>query len=82
MNSNMEDKKMTKREACHKLADINERIFELEKSISDIESRLIWDDESRRDWYLERKAKRSAALERAKQEHDTFISEYADLLYS
>ena len=46
---------MTKKEACHKLAYINERIYDLENSLSDIESRLRWDDESRKDWYLERK---------------------------
>ncbi len=73
---------MTKKEACHKLADINERIYELENSLSDIESRLLWDDESKREWYLERKAERSAELEKAKQEHDAFISEYADIIYS
>lgn len=73
---------MTKKDACHKLADINERIYELENSLSDIESRLVWDDESKRDWYLERKAERSSELEKAKQEHDAFISEYADIIYS
>lgn len=73
---------MTKKDVCHKLADINERIYELENSLSDIESRLIWDDESKRDWYLERKAERSAELEKAKQEHDAFIDEYADIIYS
>ena len=73
---------MTKKEACHKLAYINERIYDLENSLSDIESRLRWDDENRKDWYLERKAKCSAELEEAKQEHDAFISEYADIIYS
>lgn len=73
---------MTKQEACNKLADINERIYELENSISDIESRLSWDDESKRDWYLERKAERYAELEKAKQEHDSFLNEYPDIIYS
>ena len=73
---------MTKRDACHKLADINERIYELENSLSDIESRLRWDDESKKDWYMERKTERSAELEKVKQERDAFISEYADIIYS
>ena len=76
------EERMTKRDACHKLADINERIYELENSLSDIESRLRWDDESKKDWYLERKAELSAELEKVKQEHDAFISEYADIIYS
>ena len=46
----LEDKNMTKKEACHKLAYINERIYDLKNSLSDIESRLRWDDESRKDW--------------------------------
>jgi len=73
---------MTKKDACHELAYINERIYELEKSISDIESRLIWDDESKRDWYLERKAECCAELEKVKQEHDAFIRDYGDIIYS
>ena len=73
---------MTKQEACNKLADINGRIYELENSLSDIESRLCWDDESKRDWYLERKNERSEELEIAKQEHDTFLGEYYDIIHS
>ena len=73
---------MDKREACHKLADINEEIYDLENSIEDIKSRLRWDDDSRRDWYLERLEIKTAELERVKQEHDRFISEYSDIIYS
>ena len=64
------------------LADLNEKIYEIEKSLEDIESRLIWDDESRREWYLERKAKLIADLENCKQEHYAFISKYSDIIYS
>lgn len=73
---------MDKREACHKLADINEKIYDLENSLADIKSRLIWDDESKRDWYLERKEKCISELDEANQEHDKFIREYSDILYS
>ncbi|MBQ4561298.1 MAG: hypothetical protein IJA55_03075 [Clostridia bacterium] len=73
---------MTKKEACHRLADINEKISELEDLLLDVESRLRWDDESRREWYLERKSELLAELERYKQEHDSFISEYGDIIYS
>ena len=73
---------MDKREACHKLADINEEIYDLENSIEDIKSRLRWDDDSKRDWYLERLEEQTAKLEMAKQEHDRFISEYSDIIYS
>ena len=60
---------MTKKEACHKLADINEQIYDLENSLTDIESRLHWDDANKRDWYLERKAIITAELQKCKQEH-------------
>lgn len=73
---------MTKSEACNKLAYINEKISEIEDLILDIESRLRWDDESRKDWYLERKAELSTTLEVYKQEHNEFISEYGDIIYS
>ena len=73
---------MDKREACHKLADINEKIYDLKNSLADIESRLVWDDESKRDWYLERKEKCISELEEAKQEHDNFMREYGDIINS
>ena len=73
---------MDKREACHKLADINEKISEIEDILSDVESRLRWDDESKREWYLKRKSDLTAELERYKREHDEFISEYSDIIYS
>lgn len=64
------------------MADINEKISELEERLADIESRLRWDDESRRDWYLERKAEVTVDLERYRQEHDIFINEYGEIIYS
>ncbi len=73
---------MDKREACHRLAEINEEIYDLENSLASIESRLSWDDESKREWYLARKEEVMTKLEIAKEEHDAFISEYNDLIYS
>ena len=73
---------MTKREACHRLAEINEKISELEDSLRDIESRLLWDDESKRDWYMPRKEKVLNDLNRYKKEHDEFIERYSDIIYS
>ena len=73
---------MNKKEACHILAEINEQIYEIENSLSDIESRIRWDDESRRDWYLERKAELIIELKKHKREHDEFIRKYSDMIYS
>ena len=73
---------MDKREACHRLAEINEEIYDLENSLASIESKLGWDDECKREWYLARKKEVIAKLEKAKEEHDAFISEYSDLMYS
>ncbi len=57
-------------------------LSELEDRLVDIESRLKWDDESRRDWYLERKAEVTVDLKRYRQEHDIFINEYGEIIYS
>lgn len=73
---------MDKREACHRLAEINEEIYDLENSLANIESRLGWDNEHNREWYLARKEDVLQKLENAKEEHDTFISEYSDIIYS
>ena len=73
---------MDKREACHRLADINEKISELEDLLEDVESRLRWDDESRRDWYNGRKEELAADLARFRQAHDELISDYGDIIYS
>lgn len=73
---------MDRKEACHRLADINESIYEAENSLESIESRLRWDDESRREWYLEKREKVKEDLERYKQEREAFINEYRDIIYS
>ena len=73
---------MDKKTACHRLADINEAIYELENSLANIESRLWWDDDSKKEWYLERKEKVITELETLKKEHDAFISQYSDIIYS
>ena len=72
---------MDKREACHRLAEINEEIYDLEESLSNIESKLLWVDDSEKERYLEKKEAVMATLERSKEEHDDFISEYSDVLY-
>lgn len=73
---------MDKKEACHRLAEINEEIYECEKSLADIASRLCWEDEDRKEWYEERKEEMLIKLAKCKEEHDTFISEYHDIIYS
>ncbi len=73
---------MDKREACHRLAEINEEIYDLENSLASIESKLSWDDERKREWYLARKEEVMAKLEKAKEEHDAFYNEYYDIIHS
>ena len=73
---------MDKRTACHKLADLNEAVYDLENSLENIESRLCWDDESRREWYLERKEEVTARLEEARAEAQAFLREYYDIIHS
>ena len=55
---------MTKTEYCHRVADFNEAIYDTENSIASIESKLLWDDESKRDWYLARLEEEKASLAR------------------
>jgi len=73
---------MTKKEACHKLADINEKIYELEELLANIDSRLRWDDDKNRDWYMGQRAKLIVELEKNKQEHIAFINKYRCIIYS
>ena len=39
-------------------------------------------DDGEKEWYLEKKEEVMAKLERSKEEHDDFISEYSDVLYA
>lgn len=73
---------MNKREACHRLADINERIYELEELLADVESRLRWDDDCRKEWYRQRRSELISDLERCRRDHDEFIQQYSDVIYS
>lgn len=72
---------MDKREACHRLADINEAISEAEDLLRAIEKKILWNDEPG-SWYLARKTDLTEKLSRYKQEHDEFISMYSDIIYS
>ena len=65
-----------KTEYCHRLADFHETMYEIEQAIADIESRLRWDDESRREWYLERLEERKSQLAEINREYSAFICEY------
>lgn len=73
---------MDKREACHRLAEINEQIYDVENNLEQITSRLNWDDPSKKEWLLERREEALALLEKYKEEHDEFISQYGDIIYS
>ena len=73
---------MDKKEACHTLAEISEEIYDLEKSLSNIEIRLFSDGDKHRDWYLEKKEEVIEKLERLRAEHDEFYSQYYDIINS
>lgn len=73
---------MDKREACHRLAEINEAIYDAQNDLERINSRLVWDDPSNRERLLEEKERVEARLEQYKREHDDFIAEYGDIIYS
>jgi DnaJ-domain-containing protein 1 len=67
---------MTKTDYCHRVADFNEAINDTENSIASIESKLRWDDESKRDWYLARLVEEKATLEDLKRRLDAFTNEH------
>lgn len=73
---------MTKAEFCHRMADFNEAIYDTENTIADLESRLRWDDESRREWYREKLAEEKAILEDLQNRLAAFTSEYGDAFYA
>ena len=72
---------MTKVEYCHRVADFNEAIYDTENSIADLESRLRWDDESRREWYLEKLAEEKATLKDLNDRLIAFCNEYGHVFF-
>lgn len=72
---------MTRKEYCQRIADFNEAIYDTENAISDIESRLRWDDESKKNWYLNRLEKAKAELSDINSRLSAFQSEYGYLFW-
>ena len=74
---------MDKKQACHRLADFNEALYDAENDLVNVRSKLLMeDDPSRKQWFedaVERLQQRIAEIEREKQE---FLSEYSDVIYS
>ena len=55
---------MNKREYCHRLADINEALYDIEKRLRDVKFKLMWENNpDRRDWF--QKAEERLLRERA-----------------
>lgn len=73
---------MDKQEACHKLAEINEEIYDLENDLERIESKIRLDDGDNLERYLSCKEIILSKLEKAKEEHDAFYNEYYDIIHS
>ncbi|MBQ4074392.1 MAG: hypothetical protein IJD39_04230 [Clostridia bacterium] len=74
---------MDKKQACHRLADFNEALYDAENDLENVR-RKLWmeDDPSRKQWFedaVDRLQQRIAEIEREKQE---FLSEYSDVIYS
>ena len=73
---------MDKREACHKLADINESIYDLENRLQDLKSRSKWDDNYKTDRCQRRIEELENELQVLQREHDEFINKYSEIIYS
>ena len=73
---------MDKREACHKLADINESMYDLENMIQDLKSRASWDDDYKTEGCRRRIEDLENQLQVLQREHDDFINQYSDIIYS
>ena len=73
---------MTKAECCHRVADFDAAIYDTEQAIADLESRLRWDDESRREWYQDKLDKERAELEDYKRRLAEFCREYGDVFHA
>ena len=70
---------MDRREYAHRVADINEAIYDTEKELERIRFQLLFGEESRKEWYLAAQAKETAELERLKQLLTDFCNEYRDV---
>ncbi len=73
---------MTKAEFSRQIADFNEAIYDTENAIADIESRLRWDDESRKEWYMERLEKEKAELKDLQTRLEMFTNEYGAVFWN
>ena len=73
---------MDKREACHKLADINESMYDLENILHDLKSRSKWDDDYNTEGCRQRIEDLENQLKVLQREHDDFINEYGEIIYS
>lgn len=74
---------MDKREACHRLADFNEALYDAENDLENVNFKImVEDDPDRKQWFedaRERLLQRIAEIESEKQ---AFLSEYSDIIYS
>jgi len=73
---------MDKKEACHKLAEINEVIYDLEIDLERIESKIRLDDGDNLERLLSCKEDVLSRLEKAKEEHDDFYNTYSNIILS
>lgn len=74
---------MDKKQACHRLADFNEALYDTEKELENVRLKLLMeDDSSRKQWFeeaVERLQQQIVEIESRRQE---FLSEYSDIIYS
>lgn len=73
---------MDKREACHRLADINECIYDAQKDLERVRLNLVLASSDERERLLEAEEELEERIDEYKREHDNFINEYYDILYS
>lgn len=72
---------MDRKEYCYKLADMNERLFDIENELKEIKIKIIMEDNSeRKEWFInaqDKLLKEKEELETIKQE---FVTEYSSLI--
>ena len=73
---------MTKTEACHMLADINEALYDSKQQLKSAKlNRLMENDPDRIEWYNNAIENLEQECARYEAEAQAFMAEHADILY-
>ena len=73
---------MDRKTYCYKLADINERLYEIDNSLKELSfSIFLWrDNPEKQEWYLQSQARLIEEKNELEEEKETLMQQYSYLL--